>query len=322
MHSIRPVLVTFVAISFVAAAPALGSAYTLMPIDDTFAYSGEPDLAHGSLSGIATGFTFPHPEAGWVSYLKFDLSAIPADEVITEATLNLYKFIVGTGFAQLGTNLFRLADDGWSEGTLTWNNQPLGLNGIGAPNFGTLVASNPDGFAYVGWSAWNLFDKAAWNPVADQADGLLSLQLGETYGGDQGHNWCSKESDPTYCPAVALHQPYLQITTMPDADGDGAPDSADNCTLTANPSQLDANQDGYGNACDADLNNSGLVTTADFGILRSVLNQAAGSSATAAAADLNGSGTVTTADFGILRDRLNGPPGPSGWPCAGTIPCP
>ena len=107
-----------------------------------------------------------------------------------------------------------------------------------------------------------------------------------------------------------------------DTDLDGFFDPLDNCTMTPNPTQLDTDQDGYGNICDADLNNSGLVTTADFGILRSVLNQAAGSSATAAAADLNGSGTVTTADFAILRARLNTAPGPSGLACAGTVPCP
>ena len=112
------------------------------------------------------------------------------------------------------------------------------------------------------------------------------------------------------------------VTVAADADGDGIPDSSDNCTLVSNPTQLDANGDGYGNICDADLNNSGLVTTADFGILRSVLNQSASASPTAAAADLNGSGTVTTADFGILRARLNTAPGPSGLACAGTIPCP
>jgi hypothetical protein len=108
----------------------------------------------------------------------------------------------------------------------------------------------------------------------------------------------------------------------PDTDVDGLADELDNCTLVANPTQLDADSDGYGNLCDADLNNSALVTTADFGILRSVLNQSAGSSATAAAADLNGSGTVTTADFAILRARLNTAPGSSGLACAGTIPCP
>ena len=99
---------------------------------------------------------------------------------------------------------------------------------------------------------------------------------------------------------------------VPDTDGDGINDTADNCSLVSNANQLDADGDGYGNICDADLNNSGTVTTADFGILRSVLNQSAGASATAAAADLNGSGTVTTADFAILRARLNTAPGPSG----------
>ncbi len=102
------------------------------------------------------------------------------------------------------------------------------------------------------------------------------------------------------------------LVPPPDADSDGVTDANDNCTLVANPVQLDADNDGYGNICDADLNNSGTVTTADFAILRSVLNESASASPTAAAADLNGSGTVTTADFAILRNQLNTVPGPSG----------
>ena len=136
----------------------------------------------------------------------------------------------------------------------------------------------------------------------------------------------SNEVRLTANPAVET-SPSWQLPT--DTDADGVVDLADNCTLVANngqpgtgTSQLDADADGYGNICDADINNSGTVTTGDFGLLRSVLNQAAGSSATAAAADLNGSGTVTTADFAILRARLNTAPGPSGLVCAGTVPCP
>jgi hypothetical protein len=107
-----------------------------------------------------------------------------------------------------------------------------------------------------------------------------------------------------------------------DTDLDGLLDPLDNCRLVSNPTQLDADQDGYGNICDADLNNSGTVTTADFGLLRSVLGQSASLNALTAAADMNGSGTVTTADFGLLRARLGTAPGPSGLACAGTIPCP
>ena len=109
--------------------------------------------------------------------------------------------------------------------------------------------------------------------------------------------------------ALAWH---TDLVPAPDSDGDGVPDTADNCTVVVNADQLDANGDGYGNLCDGDLNNSGFVTTADFGLLRSVLGQPASSGPLAAAADMNGSGTVTTADFGLLRAALGMAPGPSG----------
>ena len=109
---------------------------------------------------------------------------------------------------------------------------------------------------------------------------------------------------------VAL--PVYGVRPAPDTDTDGIADAIDNCRLESNPNQQDADNDGYGNPCDPDLNNSGLVTAADFAILRSVLGLSASSSATAAAADLNNSGLVTTADFAILRTRLNTAPGPSG----------
>jgi uncharacterized repeat protein (TIGR01451 family) len=110
---------------------------------------------------------------------------------------------------------------------------------------------------------------------------------------------------------LATMEGTVLLNPFTDTDGDGIAQLYDNCTLESNPTQLDADGDGFGNLCDADLNNSGLTTTADFAILRSVLNQSATSSPAAAGADLNGSGIVTTADFAILRARLNTPPGPS-----------
>ena len=103
--------------------------------------------------------------------------------------------------------------------------------------------------------------------------------------------------------------------TLLDTDDDGIPDTNDNCTLVANgpndvvppePSQNDTDMDGYGNRCDADLNNDGLVTVSDFLVMRNVLNT------NNADADLNGDGAVTVTDFLILRNNLNRPPGPSG----------
>ena len=43
-----------------------------------------------------------------------------------------------------------------------------------------------------------------------------------------------------------------------DSDGDGVIDGLDNCRLSSNASQNDSNSDGYGNRCDADLDDDGV----------------------------------------------------------------
>jgi hypothetical protein len=45
---------------------------------------------------------------------------------------------------------------------------------------------------------------------------------------------------------------------FPDSDGDGVTDNVDNCIAIPNPSELDSNGDGRGDACDADNDNDGL----------------------------------------------------------------
>lgn len=51
-----------------------------------------------------------------------------------------------------------------------------------------------------------------------------------------------------------------------DGDSDGVEDSQDNCTQHYNPLQIDADCDTYGNACDPDFNNDGVVDGTDFGL--------------------------------------------------------
>ncbi len=91
-----------------------------------------------------------------------------------------------------------------------------------------------------------------------------------------------------------------------DDDGDGVPNVADNCTNIPNPDQRDTNGDGYGNICDADLNNDGIVNAVDLGLLRAVFFTADPD------ADFNGDGVVNPVDLGIMRSLFFQPPGPSG----------
>lgn len=121
--------------------------------------------------------------------------------------------------------------------------------------------------------------------------------------GDGLDNDCNGLADRSDGRCIPGQDCLVQVS---DADGDGIPDASDNCTLVPNANQRDSNGDGFGNVCDGDLNNDGLVTAADFAILRSRLNTGD------ADADLNGDGLVTAADALILRNGLNKPPGPSG----------
>ncbi|MFK8013928.1 MAG: hypothetical protein AB8G17_00630 [Gammaproteobacteria bacterium] len=92
----------------------------------------------------------------------------------------------------------------------------------------------------------------------------------------------------------------------PDSDGDGVTDDIDNCTLVDNAAQIDSNADGFGNACDADLNDDCVVNVVDLGLLRTVFFS------DDADADLNGDGVVNVIDLGTLRSVFFAPPGPSG----------
>jgi len=90
-----------------------------------------------------------------------------------------------------------------------------------------------------------------------------------------------------------------------DSDGDGAADAVDNCVTSSNANQRDTDADGYGNLCDADLNNDARVNALDLGLFKLVFN---GQSANA---DLNGDGLINALDLGLLKPLFGLPPGPS-----------
>jgi arylsulfate sulfotransferase len=105
-----------------------------------------------------------------------------------------------------------------------------------------------------------------------------------------------------------------------DTDEDGIADFQDNCVLHANGPlipdqggnhQLDTDRDGFGNLCDADLNNDGLTNSLDLGLFRQAFYTNSTQSDYDPDADLNGDGAVNSLDLGIVRALFNQPPGPS-----------
>ena len=97
-------------------------------------------------------------------------------------------------------------------------------------------------------------------------------------------------------------------TQVTDGDTDGVIDLFDNCVMTANADQRDSNGDGFGNVCDADLDDDCIVNATDLGLFKAVFFT------TDSDADFNGDGIVNAIDLGVLRTLFFGTPGPSGLP--------
>ena len=91
-----------------------------------------------------------------------------------------------------------------------------------------------------------------------------------------------------------------------DPDGDGISNLIDNCTATPNPNQRDTNADGFGNACDPDLNNDGVVNFIDVAQWTPFYNMR-----TNGDADFDGNGIANFLDFALFPRYFPGPPGPS-----------
>jgi hypothetical protein len=95
-----------------------------------------------------------------------------------------------------------------------------------------------------------------------------------------------------------------------DSDGDGVPNSADNCPVTANPAQCDANLDGCGSPCDADIApalNDGIVGGADLALLGASFGMLV---PPGTGADITCDGVVGGPDLVILGMYFGSPAGP------------
>ena len=99
------------------------------------------------------------------------------------------------------------------------------------------------------------------------------------------------------------------VDSAADADGDTVIDTLDNCRLQPNADQTDTDGDGFGNRCDADFNNDGIINLQDLALFRPHFFQTGVS-----IYDLNADGAVNAADLGAFRSMLFGAPGPGALP--------
>ncbi len=231
-------------------------------------YAGESLAASGTSAG--TTWTVPSPladgtyswrahaidEAGlespWSSTSTFTVAAAPANEPPAISCLEPGADLILTG----GTVAVVWDDaDPDSNAVISLYYEPSD-GSAAAGSVATDIEEDPDG---------NGADSVTWDVTGLDPDTYrIYLVI------DDGEH-----SDTSDCPGG--------VTVLPDADGDGVADSADNCPFTANADQVDADGDGVGDACD----NCPAVANADQ-----------------ADADGNGVGDACEAPAGSVEDLV------------------
>ena len=160
-------------------------------------------------------------------------------------------------------------------------------------------------------------DNCPDDPNEDQADSDLDLigDVCDPFPNDRDNEQAQCESD--------LDQVLIQFgecrdsPILPDDDADDVLDTLDNCLGLPNPDQLDTNADGYGNLCDADVNNDGVVGIPDFTAFAPQFGLKVDDPDFDPDFDFNGDNAVGIPDFVLFAPQFGGTPGPSGLYCAG-----
>jgi len=163
------------------------------------------------------------------------------------------------------------------------------------------------GFAWSENAGWVNFSCTTRNTCATVNYGVTINPATGVFSGkawSENAGWISFDAAPGYSPMVTGWR-------AKDTDGDGVLDAQDNCTLLANPTQCNSDNDAFGNRCDADLNNNNFTNAQDTTLFRLQLGRPSSPPAYNAA-DFNCNGFVNAQDTTLLRQRLGLPPGPAG----------
>ena len=183
---------------------------------------------------------------------------------------------------------YRTDDHGNSNGTAT----AMSMSGVNASASGIIsTSSDIDAFSFTTGAGAVSFTITPF----DYSDGKSNLDISATLynssGGVVATSNPSTELDASFSETLTAGNYYIHITgtgkgvanstsgysdyaslgqfsisgtvVPPDSDGDGFNDSADNCPNVSNPTQLDTDSDGQGDACDSDDDGDGVDDGSD-----------------------------------------------------------
>ena len=171
--------------------------FALSPVADSQVVKGSPTGTNGTrtflfVQSAATG-SF-QDERSW---LRFDLSSVPAGSTISSAKLKMYCWkAVG---AAMSSDLCTSANDSWIENSVTWNNQPS----FGSPIDQQTLAAG----AINVWYSWDATSFAQSEFAGDKQVSLLvkPTSEGSTDATSPSYGFESRE--------FTSNTPYLEVRT-------------------------------------------------------------------------------------------------------------
>ncbi len=169
---------------------------TVPVLEDVAAGPGWPDVVFPDITDLAV------ENDGTTAYLKFAVP--PIDGKITSTRLFMRSSTAPSSDGD-GGEVHAVADNAWSEGTMTWNTRPA----FDAPSLGRIGPASADA----------LVSTLLTTPLA--GPGTVSYAVFSPPSDGNGTHFWSKEGSPA--DAAHLKLDYLIV----DADGDGANDGPD-----------------------------------------------------------------------------------------------
>ena len=135
-----------------------------------------------------------------------------------------------------------------------------------------------------------------------------------TFTAPDGGNNTTLDAGVQAAAAVSPPAEAGPIDPAQDPDGDqvtASTGAGDNCSAAFNAGQSDTSGDGFGNACDADYDNDGVVGGSDFARVLRAFGSKPGDPLWDADLDANGDGLIGGADFSLVMTSFGKAPGPS-----------
>jgi hypothetical protein len=202
--------------------PASAATTTVGADADSFVLSARPKANKGTATSLRVRNDIE------ITYIRFNVPALPTGHQVSGATLRVYASSASK--CALGVDVFRAANDTWSETTISWDNQP-------GPT-GSVLAN-------LAWTTKNSY-RAFQVTSAVSGSGAVSFLLRHAPG-------CSVTSGiPLTSREAGSNQPQLLVETIPttsppacsdglDNDGDGLTDHpADpGCTSVSDTDETD-----------------------------------------------------------------------------------